>query len=298
MNRKIYIYIFGLIIGLSSLIPLYHLKGTWFNIFSQHESPKLSYTENSTKNFVSPKEQTKEQESTNREPTPMEPAPVKMSEFPADGIPVLMYHSISTIPGNNLGVPVEQFAEEMNWLKSQDYTTLSLEDFYQALADHKPIPQKPILITFDDGYSDNYQSAWPILRENGFRATFFIITNSVGSGMMTWEQLAELADYGNSIASHTQSHPDLSIISSQQLEKELALSKKDLESHLGKSVEALCFPSSRYNDKTLETMSKLGYKIGFTTHPGKVHLGDNPLTLKRIRVPGGMTLTSFQQQFK
>ncbi|AHF06079.1 polysaccharide deacetylase family protein [Desulfitobacterium metallireducens] len=287
MNHKRYIYAIGLIIGISLLTLFFHPllsppKGSWFNTASSEP----------------PQEQLKEQESQNIEPNPIKPTSVKLSAFPAEGIPVLMYHSISTIPGNNLGVPVEQFAEEMKWLKSQEYTTLSLEDFYQALVNNKPVPEKPILITFDDGYSDNYQSAWPILHENGFSATFFIITNSVGPDMMTWEQLTELTNQGNSIASHTQTHPDLSIISSQQLEKELVLSKKDLENHLGGNVEALCFPSSRYNTKTLEMMPRLGYKLGFTTNPGRVHLGDNPLTLKRIRIPGGMSLTSFQQQFK
>ncbi len=221
----------------------------------------------------------------------------ELSAFPAEGIPVLMYHSISYIPGNNLGVPVTQFAEEIEWLKSHNYSTLSLEDFYQALVHQKSVPQKPILITFDDGYIDNYQAAWPILRENDFRATFFIITSSVGSGMMSWEQIHELADQGNSIASHTVTHPDLSTLSSKQLETELAQSKKDLESNIGKSVDALCFPSGSYNDKTLEIMLHLGYKLGFTTKSGKVHLGDNPLTLKRIRIPGGMSLTAFKNLF-
>lgn len=297
MNRKRFIYALCLIISISFLTFLNHSNSPWFNLFLQQGSSKLTNTESYTENSEPPKEPTKEQESKNREPSPMEPPPVKMIAFPADGIPVLMYHSISTIPGNNLGVPIEQFAEEMKWLKSQEFTTLSLDDFYQALVDNKPVPEKPILITFDDGYTDNYKSAWPILRENDFRATFFIISNSVGPDMMTWEQLTELAKQGNSIASHTQTHPDLSIIPSQQLEKELDLSKKDLESHLGGNVEALCFPSSRYNTKTLEIMQKLGYKLGFTTNPGRVHLGDNPLTLKRIRIPGGMSLTSFKQQF-
>ncbi|HHY28381.1 MAG TPA: polysaccharide deacetylase family protein [Desulfitobacterium dehalogenans] len=220
-----------------------------------------------------------------------------LSAFPADGIPVLMYHSISTIPGNNLGVPVAQFIEEMKWLKSRNYSALSLEEFHQALIHEKPVPIKPILITFDDGYLDNYQDAWPILQENGFRATFFIITDSVGPGMMNWEQIRVLADQGNSIGSHTRTHPDLTILSSNQLEKELALSKKEIESYVGRNINALCFPSGNYNDKTLEIMPRLGYKLGFTTKSGKVHLGDNPLALKRVRIPGGMSFDAFKSLF-
>jgi len=221
----------------------------------------------------------------------------KMSKFPEEGVPVLMYHSISTIPGNSLGVPVKQFTEEMEWLHRENYHSLSLEEFYQALANKTPIPEKSILLTFDDGYSDNYSSAWPILHQFGLSATFFIVTNSVGPGMMSWDQINDLARQGNSIGSHTVHHLDLSMLSNKQQENELGNSKQEIVNHLDISVQALCFPSGRYNKTTLELMSKQGYKLGFTTHPGKVHLGDELLTLKRMRISGGMALASFQKLF-
>lgn len=221
----------------------------------------------------------------------------KVSEFPTEGIPVLMYHSISTIPGNTLGVPVQQFTDEMEWLSRQSYTTLSLEEFYEALVNKTQVPEKPIVLTFDDGYSDNYDAAWPILHQYGFKATFFVTTNSVGPGMMNWDQLNDLDDQGNSVASHTVHHYDLATLSSQQQVDELSLSKKDVEDHLSNKVNALCFPSGQYNQTTLELMPKLGYTLGFTTQSGKVHSGDNPLTLKRMRISGGMSITAFQKEF-
>jgi len=221
----------------------------------------------------------------------------KVSKFPEEGIPILMFHSISTIPGNSLGVPVKQFTEEIEWLHQQNYHSLTLEEFYQALVNKAPLPEKPILLTFDDGYSDNYTAAWPILRENGFRATFFITTNSVGPGMMNWDQLNDLARQQNSLGSHTVHHYDLATLSTQQQKDELSLSKKELDSHLPINVEALCYPSGRYNKTSLELMPTLGYRLGFTTKTGKVHLGDDLLTLKRLRISGEMSLTSFQKQF-
>lgn len=221
----------------------------------------------------------------------------KMSEFPTEGIPVLMYHSISTIPGNTLGVPVQQFTDEMEWLNQQNYTSLSLEEFYEALVNKTPIPEKPIVLTFDDGYSDNYDAAWPILRQHGFKATFFVTTNSVGPGMMNWDQLNDLVHQGNSVASHTVHHYDLATLPSKQQVDELSLSKQDVEDHLSNKVNALCFPSGQYNQTTLELMPKLGYALGFTTQSGKVHRGDNLLTLKRLRISGGMSITAFQKQF-
>jgi peptidoglycan/xylan/chitin deacetylase (PgdA/CDA1 family) len=217
--------------------------------------------------------------------------------FPEEGIPVLMYHSISTIPGNSLGVPVKQFTEEIEWLHRQNYYSLSLDEFYHALANKTPVPDKPILLTFDDGYSDNYTEAWPIIRQNGFKATFFVVTNSVGPGMMNWDQLDNLTREGNSIGSHTLQHLDLATLSKKQQESELAISKQEIENHLGIIEQVLCFPSGRYNKTTLELMPQLGYRLGFTTNPGKVHLGDDLLTLKRIRISGGMSLASFQKLF-
>lgn len=236
-------------------------------------------------------------ETSTRAQTPNNQDMLKMIKFPKEGVPVLMYHSISTIPGNSLGVPVKQFSEEMEWLRLQNYHSLSLEEFYQALVNKTPVPDKPILLTFDDGYSDNYDEAWPTLRQNGFKATFFIITNSVGSGMMNWDQLNDLVREGNSIGSHTVHHLDLATLSNKQQESELAISKQEIENHLSISEKALCFPSGRYNKTTLELMPQLGYRLGFTTNQGKVHLDDDLLTLKRVRIFGGMPLTSFQKLF-
>lgn len=221
----------------------------------------------------------------------------KMGKFPEEGVPVLMYHSISTIPGNSLGVPMKQFTDEMEWLHRQNYHTLSLEEFYQALANKASIPEKPILLTFDDGYSDNYSLAWPILHQYSYRATFFITTNSVGPGMMNWDQLNDLTRQGNSIGSHTIHHLDLTTLSTKLQDNELRISKQELENHLGITVQAFCFPSGRYNKTTLELMPTLGYQLGFTTKTGKVHLGDNLMTLKRLRISGGMSLASFQKLF-
>ncbi|NLI91616.1 MAG: polysaccharide deacetylase family protein [Peptococcaceae bacterium] len=218
-------------------------------------------------------------------------------KFPEKGIPVLMYHSISTIPNNTLGIPVEQFKEEMQWLYNQNYHPLSLEEFYEALVNEAPVPEKPILLTFDDGYLDNYSAAWPVLQQHHFRATFFIVTGSLGPGMMDWKELQDLKDHGNSIGSHTVNHYDLRQLSSGGQEDELSASKQVLDEHLGINVQAFCFPSGRYNNRTLELMPQLGYKLGFTTIPGNVHLGDNPLTLKRVRISGGMSFVSFQKLF-
>lgn len=217
--------------------------------------------------------------------------------FPKNGIPVLMYHSIRYLPGNTLGVPPAQFSQEMDWLKQRHYETITLNQLEQALLNNGLLPPKPIVLTFDDGYRDNYESAWPIMQKHGFLGVFFVITSSIGDNMMTWDELKALSQYGNSIESHTVSHLNLASLSTVIQKSELEKSKQTIENKLGTTVDALCFPSGRYNSQTLLLMSKLGYKLGFTTHPGNVHKGDNPLTLRRVRISGGLSLISFKKLF-
>lgn len=215
--------------------------------------------------------------------------------FPEQGIPILMYHAIQYLPGNTLGVPPQQFREEMEWLSQQGYTTITIDQLSTTLATSASMPLKPIMLTFDDGYADNYTEAWPILKQLYQKATFFVTTNSVGTGMMTWDQLRELQNDGNMIESHTVNHFDLSTLSEEQQLREIAGAKKIIEDHLGNTVTALCYPSGRFNETTFKAMKSAGYTLGFTTQPGIAHVPDSPFTLKRVRISGGISLKQFQQ---
>lgn len=216
--------------------------------------------------------------------------------FPAQGIPVLMYHAIESLPGNSLGVPPEQFAEEMKYLQEQGYQTLSVERFAALINNPQGtlLPPRPILLTFDDGYADNYRTAWPILQQYGFVGTFFIVSASVGPGMMTWDNLRDLAQHGNSIGSHSVHHYDLTKLSAIQLQHELVDSKAALTQELHVPVLAFCYPSGRYTAATEEMLARTGYSLAFSTEPGRVSKSANPFALKRIRIPGGLPLTAFK----
>ena len=219
---------------------------------------------------------------------------LNQTKFPDKGIPVLMYHSISTDPQNSLCVSEKDFNAQMEWLSSQNFHALTVDQLYNALATGASVPEKPILITFDDGYKDNYTAAWPILQKYGFVGTFFIITNAIVPSRIDWDQLKDLVKHGNSIGSHTVNHLDLRTMKDSQQESELANSKKILEEHLGVKVNSFCYPSGKYNQTTINLLQKLDYKIAFTTDTGRVHSGDDPLKLTRLRISGGMSLSSFK----
>ena len=151
---------------------------------------------------------------------PAVPASPLPSELPPDAtrvhVPILMYHYVDDAPppagpyADDLTVRTKDFIAEMTYLVKGGYHTVSLADVYLAMAGERELPPKPVALTFDDGGIDNYQVAFPILRQLGLSATFFVITGRVGrEGQMSWDELREMASQGMAIESHTVTHPDL-----------------------------------------------------------------------------------------
>ncbi|MFQ5342508.1 MAG: polysaccharide deacetylase family protein, partial [Anaerolineae bacterium] len=143
---------------------------------------------------------------------------------PPDGVvreanvPILMYHYISVPPLGadkirvGLSVPPANFEAHLQYLKDNGYHSISLHQLLLNLTRGEPLPERPIILTFDDGYRDNYENAFPLLQKYGFTATFFLITNFIDEGRpayVTWEQVKQLAQAGNEIGAHTRDHPDL-----------------------------------------------------------------------------------------
>jgi len=120
-------------------------------------------------------------------------APVKKDPNPTN-IPVLMYHSIAYEKGNDLRVPPEKLRQEMQIIKDNGFTPITLDELYSHFNDEVALPQKPIVITFDDGYKDNCENALPVLKEFGFKATVFVITCQTddSTDYMTSAQLKEM----------------------------------------------------------------------------------------------------------
>ena len=224
-------------------------------------------------------------------------SPARAEEtLPAAGVPVLMYHSISSKYDPSFCVPAKQFEAEMRYLREHNYHSVSPTELRAALDGTAPLPENPVVITFDDGFGDNYAAAWPILKKYGFRATFFIVTDEVGSYSIDWPQLRELADAGNTIGSHTVHHCDLTKLGEARQRSELFDSKATLEKKLSVPVTAFCIPYGKYNKTTLTLLREACYDISFTTNPGRVCAGDDIYTLHRVHMVGGTPLARFAQK--
>ena len=96
------------------------------------------------------------------------------------GVPVLNYHQVNSEENDMLSVPVEEFEAQMAYLEESGYTTITPDQLRDFLTDGTPLPEKPVLITFDDGYKDNYTNAFPILKKHHMTATIFLVTDYIG----------------------------------------------------------------------------------------------------------------------
>ena len=186
-------------------------------------------------------------------------------------IPVLVFHKVD--PRFEWGVTrvyPSQFRSALRSLKERGYETVSL---HSALDSNETLPDKPVVITFDDSYAGLFQYALPILEELRFTATIFVITGFAGSlnewdvnlgGIrfrhLSWKEIRHFSELGFEIGSHTVHHPDLTSITSGQARKELVESKNRLEYEIAKPVNLISFPFGRFNQAVIELCKEAGYR--------------------------------------
>ena len=212
--------------------------------------------------------------------------PVADIPYTVHGVPVLMYHSIAVEEGNPIRMPVEQFDSEMKYIKDQGYTTLTMKELYSYFENQVPVPEKSIVITLDDGYSDNYTAAFPVLKKYGLKATVFVVTSTidVNPNCLTSAQIKEMDKAGIQIESHTVTHRDLDSLSYSEQLAELKDSKAALEKLLGRTVDFVAYPTGKYNDDTIKAVAEAGYKMAFTTNGRWSDKSDGILTLDRVYI--------------
>lgn len=209
-------------------------------------------------------------------------------------IPVLNYHSVAIDPGNIVVISPEKFAEQMDYLAQNGYTPLSLSDFKLMLERKKELPDKPVLLTFDDGYVDNVETVMPILKQHHFPATLFMSPGMTDAeGYINWEQAKTLRDAGWDIQPHGMTHPSLPKLKPEEQAYQIAEAKKQIEAQLGTTVDVFCYPYGQYNEHTLRILADEGFRYAFTIDQGKTTSAQHPYKLKRIFVNGEEGLSSF-----
>jgi peptidoglycan/xylan/chitin deacetylase (PgdA/CDA1 family) len=236
------------------------------------------------------------------------------------GIPILMYHKVGTPPPGSklkkLWVSVGMFRKQMAYLKQRGYTPIIFKDIYAHWDRQTPLPKNPVLITFDDGYANNFELAAPILKEFGFPATLYVVVQTVGWDnkwhdpasetripMVSWTQLKDMRAAGWEIGSHTMSHSNLQKIELKNVAIELEKSRSVLAEFLGETPDSFAYPYGSGADvEAIRNKAKdAGYRTSVSVHPGKWTLDEfraEPHLLPRVFVRGDENMFDFHIQMR
>jgi len=221
-------------------------------------------------------------------------------------LPILMFHYIKDVSvdspdqlGYNLSFSPEKLEEFLLFFQENQIETLTFWDMKDILAGKKEFPKQAVMLTFDDGHIDHYRNAFRLLQKYNMKGVFFIISGKPDNDQnyATWDQIKEMSDAGNEIASHTVSHIDLSTLSKDKLISELELSKKKIEEIIGKPVISFCYPSGKYNAQVLKIV-RLYYLFARTTNPGKDFFISNRYELPMVRMFPTTGVASLKLWFK
>jgi peptidoglycan/xylan/chitin deacetylase (PgdA/CDA1 family) len=215
-------------------------------------------------------------------------------------VPILMYHYIRVNPnprdsmGFALSVTPDDFRRQMDLLSERRYNPIVFEELRAYWSGQQPLPPRPVILTFDDGYADFYTTAYPILRQHSFKAVAYVVPGFLnGPNYMSTAQVQELDAHGIEIGSHTVSHTDLTKVNPSQLTYQLTESKRVLEQIVGHPVLDFCYPSGMINPAVAAAVQAAGYQSATTTQPGVAHSVPDRFAWTRQRVAGGQSLERF-----
>jgi peptidoglycan/xylan/chitin deacetylase (PgdA/CDA1 family) len=203
-------------------------------------------------------------------------------------IPILVYHHV--VPGRSasvLFVPPETFEQQLKYLQDNGYRAISFGDLADCLEYGAPLPERPVILSFDDGWENQFTYAFPLLRKYGFTATFYVVTGYLDhQNFMTVDQLKTMIAAGMTIGDHSRTHPALpSIGNSQRLKDEIAGSKSWLEERLGVAIDTFAYPYGSYTAAVAATVKAAGYRTARTVDDGTHAALDNIETLPGIIFP-------------
>jgi peptidoglycan/xylan/chitin deacetylase (PgdA/CDA1 family) len=218
----------------------------------------------------------------------------------AVNVPILMYHflRVDRNPADGLGwrlsVTPSDFALQIALLKREGFTSVSLGDVVAAVDSGAPLPARPIVLTFDDGYANFATVGAPLLARAGFTATDFVVSGFVGRpGFMSAAQVREVVALGMTIGAHTEHHVDLARVPIAVAQQEIAGSRSALQQLSGQPVYDFAYPSGRFDQQVVQLVEQAGFHDAVTTIAGMRQAAGLEYTMTRVRVSGGEGLRAF-----
>lgn len=227
---------------------------------------------------------------------------------------VLMYHRIvddTRLSENQFTcVHVKDFEQQLKLLNATGYTTITFRDYQLYLQGKLRLPKKPIILTFDDGYEDIYNLAYPVMKEQGMKGVVFVLGDRfmrvnewdrenkklTEAPLLDNEQIMELHANGFEIGSHTLDHLNLQKLSLQECFKEIQKSKLILEALLDTEVISLSYPYGKVNEKIKTLVKRGGYKFACSVFSGPAEFGEDPFEIRRMSIKNTTTLAGFMMR--
>lgn len=233
-------------------------------------------------------------------PTPTETPPAtatpEMEWHPSGDViaPILLYHHVSDAGmGNRYYVSIDNFKAQMEALRDWGYTTITPSQLSDVLINGGELPNRPVVITFDDGNLDVYQYAFPIMREMGFVGAFYIVANRLQSSYyVTADQIMEMASAGWEIGNHGMSHSDLTLDYST-IYYEMVQSRIDLQAATGLDINTFAYAYGKTDEFVTGKVSEYGYRAAMGLGMSSEHTWGTLFYLARKEVQGGYSLSSF-----
>ena len=235
------------------------------------------------------------------------PQPTPLGQGGVATVPILMYHYLSAPPPNadairrDLSVSPAQFEAHLAYLRQAGYETITFQQLILAVSRNADLPAKPVIITFDDGYRDNYDNAFPLLRKYSYTATFFIFTQPIDSNnvdYLSWQMVTDMHKAGMEFGSHSYRHPDLRNRDIDFLVYEILGSKEAIEERVGEPVRFFAYPSGRYDDLTIRVLDSANFWAAVTTQWGAEHAYGDRFEMPRIRVRGNDAAEDLAEKLK
>ena len=206
-----------------------------------------------------------------------------------DGVIVLEYHKVDsedTTEGYAYNVPPADFSEQLDYLQANGYTTITMLEYMKARKGKLAMPEKPIILTFDDGYEDNYTTMLPLLEQHNMKAVMYMVTNDIGhKGYLSWEQLRDMQNRGVEIGSHTANHLPLTELDRAKQLEEMQLSKLLMEWNGIKTVFSFSYPNGAYDEAMPAMLAKSEYLTAVTGDAGYNTVATNNYLLQRTNIP-------------
>lgn len=222
-----------------------------------------------------------------------------------EGVAVLMYHRVSDKAGRKekLRVSLDRFNRQMHYLYKHGYRTIPAVDLVRFCRGEMALPKKAIVISFDDGYKDNYLYAFPILRKYNLSAIIFLVSDYIGStnrwdehpedALLSWGEILEMLKGGIEFGSHGRTHPNLLHLSEEEIRSEMQESRVALEEGLKRQVKLFAYPFGKFDPGDKNIVKACGYQGAFSTLSGKNGEGQDPFALRRILIRGYDTWLDF-----